>query len=67
MGLAVSCLPCGRVGSSDFALSHRRPRRTFRRKKHLLYERKDGINTFLEEKPSFYFPAGAAAGDSEAR
>jgi hypothetical protein len=56
VGLVISCLPFGHVkGSSDFALSHRRPRRSFRRKKPLLNGRKDGINTFFRRETFFLF------------
>jgi hypothetical protein len=42
-------------GSSDFALSHRRPRRSFLGKKPLLNGRKDGINTFFRRETFFLF------------
>jgi len=56
VGLVISCLPFGHgKGSSDFALSHRRPRRTFRRKMLFLNGRKDGINTLFRRETFFLF------------
>jgi hypothetical protein len=42
-------------GSSDCAYSHRRPRRSFRRKKPFLNGRKGGINTFFRREIFFLF------------
>jgi hypothetical protein len=49
-------MPCAMEKDLPTALySHRRPRRTFRRKKPLLNGRKGGINTFFRRRTFFFF------------